>query len=147
MTTFINDGFCVWRERNREWHRDLFALHEAIDSLGHTALGLTGFSQDDKLKMSVVLILVRALSMFEAMHLLAERGLIAEFRLLGRCLLELAFNLGALIKADGFFDEYVAKSLRERKKLLEKTITPNCVPGTADTACVQKEIEACNGRH
>jgi hypothetical protein len=119
---FLNSAVDDWIKSNKEKNRALF---EHADRLRDLALELAqeiGRVSYSKQEVTLTALLLRAISSFEGVILLSERGMFVEARTIARNVLETAFYMGALAEDPGFVDKMVADYAKHRKALATELI-------------------------
>lgn len=137
-------GYGQWIAKHREQHRKWFDLFRRIVSLCHSVRQNLSWNASDRQQLFVISLYLRSISLFEGVYVLAEKGLMAESRILSRSLLELSFILGAALKDRTFADGYVSSwNVRERK--LRTQALPHLEQGGAaeSVARISAQLREC----
>ena len=123
--TVAEDGFLApeinrWIERYRAENADAFRLAVDLNQVAHRLMLSTEVQTGNPYKDAqtlATLLLIRVLSNFQGMMLMAERGLIVEARTLARTCLESTFALVAGVKdQEEFVPKMIAHSADHRSK-------------------------------
>ena len=114
---FLSPAADDWVKGNKEKNHALF---EHADRLRDLALELAqeiGRVASSKQEVTLVTLLLRAISSFEGVILLSGRGMFVEARTIARNVLETAFYTGALVEDPSFVDKMIADYAKHRKVL------------------------------
>jgi len=97
---FLSKDMIGWIQKHRTEHRDYFLLCVDLNRFFHKMLYAPPVEIDnqDRQQLLVASLSLRALSTFQAVILLSERGLTAEVKILLRSLLEVLFRACAIAK-------------------------------------------------
>lgn len=110
------------RSRAPDW----FALAESVAKFCGELLPQVSANTGDGLQILSAVLFRRALSMFEAVVLAAERGMYTEGLVLRRSMLEGLFVLGAIWQQPELVRTYVQNDQHRRRNML--TCSPNFAP-------------------
>jgi hypothetical protein len=114
---FLNPAVSDWVRDNKEKNHALFDHAARLRDLAlELAREISQAAASDQEVTSIALLL-RAISSFEGVILLSERGMFVEARTIARNVFETAFYLGALAEDPGFVKRLVADNAKHRKLL------------------------------
>jgi hypothetical protein len=94
----------------------------ALAFLKKSDIGIESRTKQNLSKVTLVTLLLRAISSFEGVMLLSERGMLVEARTLTRNVYETAFYTGALVADEAFIGRMVADNAKHRKTLANELI-------------------------
>lgn len=117
---FLDKDIETWIEKYRTEHSGFFELANDANQLFQKAmLELDAHNQVPQ-EIIVASLYMRALSSYQGVILMAERGMIPEARVLTRSLLEVIFTLCAIIKNKDLTAIYIDEDKRKKLKFLNK---------------------------
>ena len=99
-------------------YKQIFNYLRDVNTKAHQFLREAEVSNDDGRGVFAAAFLARALTAFQALSLLAERGFLSECRVICRNILEVKFRLGFLERKDDAFILFLAEHDRSRIKRL-----------------------------
>ncbi|HKR38404.1 MAG TPA: DUF5677 domain-containing protein [Paraburkholderia sp.] len=118
MNPAVND----WIRDNKEKNRALFDHAAQLRNLAlELAQEISRVATSDQ-KVTLTALLLRAISSFEGVILLSERGMFVEARTIARNVFETAFYLGALAEDPAFVKRLVADNAKHRKALANELL-------------------------
>lgn len=125
MEEYNRDGFLSENidqiiSKNRKKFSGWFDLCLEVNAFFHDLLSNLKIQDSDEKKMVGACLSLRASSTFQGIIILAERGMVAETRMLLRCLMELMFSICALTKNENFVKEFILEDQRGRLKIINK---------------------------
>jgi Family of unknown function (DUF5677) len=119
---FLSPQFEDWIKRHRFKHAEWFSLCERLNRFAQRfMLSFTAPRRDRRLVVAAT-VFSRIVSHFQAIILLAERGMILEARAVRRAALEATFIIGALLKDEKFIDDYAKDDEIRRKKSIKALV-------------------------
>jgi hypothetical protein len=120
---FLSPQISTWIQKHRSENRDWFGLCEELNRLAQTGMLDLEPRKTDEQQLLVVLLLSRVISHFQAIILLAERGMVVESRSLLRGMLDASFALVALAKHVELLKAFVHDDLHQRLKLVNSMMS------------------------
>jgi hypothetical protein len=121
--SFLGTFFSDWNQKHQQKKELWFSFYREVDDYSHTLLRQISFDPKDVQKLLAVTLYCRGVTLFEAFYLLAEKGMMAEARVIARTLLELIFVFSAVIKDRSFAIEVIHDEFFQQKKLLGNTLS------------------------
>lgn len=113
----------------RKENNDLFSLFEKINELSNDIIIDITVDRDDKQQLLVSCLFIRAMSTYQGVAIMAERGMPSEATVILRTLVEIMFRACAIAKdisaADAYIQEdeiYRRRSINKLKKLSTKAL-------------------------
>ena len=122
---FLSEEIAEYVKKYRKDNAEKFLLCEDINSFGQKTMLSLEVHNEHPPTILVALFVTRAMSNFQGIILLAERGMINEAKILTRCMLELMFAIVAIEKDAEFAFKIVKNDLFEDKKILKAIIQEN----------------------
>ncbi|OPY84479.1 MAG: hypothetical protein A4E72_02214 [Syntrophus sp. PtaU1.Bin208] len=116
---FLSEQISQWIEKHRSENRQWFSLCENINQFSHDTMFKTSVHNEYLPEIIVALLYVRAMSNFQGIILMAERGMINEAKALMRCLLECVFAIVAVEKDKEIVNQFVLEDLLHRRDYLK----------------------------
>jgi hypothetical protein len=95
-----------------------FTICNDLNVLAHSALNKAVVHPDNRKEVYIMLYFQRMLSHYQAMILMAERGMVHQVEIMLRCMLETLFDLVAFHKNDDLFDALIFGDDDQRLQLL-----------------------------
>tara|TARA_R110002050_G_scaffold269917_2_gene412724 strand:- start:270792 stop:271616 length:825 start_codon:yes stop_codon:yes gene_type:complete len=86
---------------------DYFAICNDLNVLAHSALNTAVVHPDNQKEVYVMLYFQRMLSHYQAMIIMAERGMVHQVEIMLRCMLETLFDLVAFHKNEALFNALI----------------------------------------
>lgn len=117
---FLSAEMPAITRRFRSSRDQLFSLVDDVNRCCHSAIFQTEVSRENKQQLLVYCLLGRAMTTYQAIVLVAERGMPAESSVLLRVLLEVFFRIAAIAKNVDIVSTYVDNDLIQRRKSLRK---------------------------
>ncbi|SDF82692.1 hypothetical protein SAMN05216466_101199 [Paraburkholderia phenazinium] len=109
---FLNPAINDWIKDNKEENCALFDHAARLRDLAlELARETSGAATSDQ-ELTLTALLLRAISSFEGVILLSERGMFVEARTIARNVFETAFYMGALAEDPGFVERMVSLGAR-----------------------------------
>jgi hypothetical protein len=118
---FLSEEIQQWVEKHRRDNTKWFSLCEEINKFSHKVMLATEVHENDLIELIAATLLVRAMSNFQGMLILAERGMKHESEVLLRSLLERTFAMVAIDKNKQVGIVLIFNDLFRRKRLLNTT--------------------------
>lgn len=119
---FLNPAVDDWIRDNKEKNHALFDHAAQLRDLAlELAQEISRAATSDQ-EVTLTALFLRAISSFEGVFLLSERGMLVEARTIARNVFETAFYLGALVEDPGFVERLVADNAKHRKALATELI-------------------------
>ena len=122
LSSVLNGHGDTWVSAHRERNRTWFELYSRIDALCHKVRAQLRWDANDPQRRFVNALYHRSLSLFESVYVIAEKGFMAESRILSRSLLELTFVLVAALKDKTFPEKYASGIAASETKLLNQSL-------------------------
>jgi hypothetical protein len=97
-----------------------FTICNDLNVLAHSALNQAVVHPDNRKEVYIMLYFQRMLSHYQAMIIMAERGMVHQVEIMLRCMLETLFDLVAFHKNEDLFDALIFGDDDQRLRLLEK---------------------------
>ena len=145
MLTIEEEGFLGIRVRDwidgiRSKYSDFFELATDVNKVCQKVMLELDVKSRNSRGIIVASLYIRSLNTFQGLYLLAERGMMAQARILARALMEGLFTLCAISKKPELFDVLIKEDKKNRLKFLSKyrAFHGGKLPDTVD----QTEIEA-----
>jgi hypothetical protein len=126
---FLSEQMSEWIAKNREKNSAWFKLCENINEFSHSTMLNIKIHNRYLPEVIVATLYARAMSNFQGIILMAERGMINEAKSLLRCFLECMFAIVAIEKDKTIVNQFVFDDFLQRKDGL-KTIKRNKGAGT-----------------
>lgn len=125
MTSIDKNGFLSqeiydWIKENRSKYKDIFLLSEEINQFAHRILFQVNPHNNNEQELLIALLYNRALSTFQGIIILSERGLINEGKVLLRSLVEIMYALIASSKYEDIAKKYLLNDIHESSKMINK---------------------------
>ncbi len=148
MTEFIRNGgfigpsFGKWVVLCRRNHAEFFQLADETNRLAHVIVAavankLSPVSKGEQERLALALLL-RGVGLFQAVVLLAERGMVAEAGIITRSLVEAEFRLAVAAKSPENAAQLIVNDTFEKRTSLRSVLTvPQCV-----TPAQNRKLEA-----
>ena len=99
---------------------EYFTICNDLNVLAHSALNQAIVHPDNRKEVYVMLYFQRMLSHYQAMIIMAERGMVHQVEIMLRCMLETLFDLVAFHKNEDLFDALIYGDDDQRLQLLEQ---------------------------
>lgn len=99
---------------------DYFKLCKELNVLAHSALNTAIIHPDNRKEVYIMLYFQRMLSHYQAMIIMAERGMVHQVEVMLRCMLETLFDLVAFHKNDDLFNALILGDDDQRLAFLEQ---------------------------
>ncbi len=115
---FLSAEIAAWVDVHRNENEKWFSLSEKSNLLGQRVLLELKFDNNDFEKILLALWFSRALSHFQAVVLLMERGMLFEAQIILRTLVEVSFSLIALAEHPGIEQEFLIDDKVQQLKSL-----------------------------
>ncbi|MFZ1103774.1 MAG: DUF5677 domain-containing protein [Hyphomicrobiaceae bacterium] len=122
---YLSPESAQWIVTNRRDHGGWFSHVDRLNRLAQRTLFAASADEDSNRELVSILLFVRAVFHFQAVVLLAERGMTVEARSLARGSLEAAFCLRALVANEGFLDQLVRADTHHRKNIVAALTSPS----------------------
>lgn len=119
---FLNPAINDWIKDNKEKNCALFDHAARLRDLALELARETSGAATSHQELTLTALLLRAISSFEGVILLSERGMFVEARTIARNVFETAFYMGALAEDPGFVERMVADNAKHRKALATELI-------------------------
>jgi len=97
-----------------------FTICNDLNVLAHSALNQAVVHPDNRKEVYVMLYFQRMLSHYQAMLIMAERGMVHQVEIMLRCMLETLFDLVAFHKNEDLFDALIYGDDDQRLQLLKQ---------------------------
>lgn len=104
----------------RNTHTKAFGLAEKLNEIAHREMFATDITNNNNQQLLIACLLQRALTTFQGVVVLAERGMPAEATTLLRTLVEVMFRLVAIAKDPEVGRIYIHQDQLQRKKFINK---------------------------
>jgi hypothetical protein len=117
---FLGEQIKRYIEKIRSTYRDFFELAEDMNRLCQKTMFSLDVRSRDPHGITVGSLYIRCLTTFQGLVLLAERGMMAQARVLARALIETLFTLCAIVKKPELLDVYFKEDKKRRLRFLEK---------------------------
>jgi hypothetical protein len=117
---FLSPEMSAITRRIRSSQDQLFSLADDVNRCCHAAIFQTQANRENKQQLLVYCLLGRAMTTYQAIVLVVERGMPAESSVLLRVLLEVFFRIAAIAKNVNIVATYVDNDLIQRKISLGK---------------------------
>lgn len=117
---FLDNDIQNWITKFRKDHADFFELATDANKLFQKVMLELDAHDQVPQEIIVASLYMRALSAYQGVILMAERGMIPEARVLTRYLLEVIFTLCAIIKNKDLTTVYINEDKKKRLKFLNK---------------------------
>ncbi len=125
MTSFKNDGFLseeltAWTEQNLIRNEEWYSLFNSINRLCQRVAFEMVDGISTKKELIVAAIYLRIITTAQAVVILAEKGIVAQSRVLIRSLFEGGFVLLSLIRDDKIYERYLEQSTYQTYKSIHR---------------------------
>ena len=97
---------------------EYFSICNDLNVLAHSALNQAVVHPDNRKEVYIMLYFQRMLSHYQAMIIMAERGMVHQVEIMLRCMLETLFDLVAFHKNNDLFDALIFGDDEQRLQLL-----------------------------
>ncbi len=146
---FLSEEIQQWVEKHRQDNSEWFSLCEEINKFSHKVMLSTEVHENVLIELIAATLLVRAMSNFQGMLILAEKGMKHETEVLLRSLVERTFAMVAIDKNGQVCKVLVYNDLFRRKRLLNATHRNLLIGNISDDnqnveAEIDKNIEEIN---
>lgn len=121
---YLSPDSAKWIASNRSANSGWFIHVDKLNRLAQRAVFLVSADENSNREFVSILLFLRALFHFQAVVLLAERGMATEARSLARGSLEAAFCLKALVADEAFLDQLVRADAHHRKNIVTALTSP-----------------------
>jgi len=115
---FLSKEIELYIEKHRKENAPWFGLSEECNQLGQEVLYAIEISRGDLQRMLVALWFSRALTHFQAIVVLTERGMLYEAQIILRTLIEVLFSLVSLAKNHEMGQEFLKDDKVQQLKML-----------------------------
>ena len=116
---FLSEQISQWIEKHRGENRQWFKLCANINEFSHSTMFNMTIHNKHLPEIIVASLYARAMSNFQGIILMAERGMINEAKALLRCLLECMFAIVAIDKDKKIVNQFVLDDLLQRMDYLK----------------------------
>jgi len=116
---FLSNQISQWIEKHRGENKLCFELCEKINEFSHSTMCDMVIHNMYLPEIIVSSLYVRAMSNFQGIVIMAERGMINEAKVLLRCLLECMFAIVAIDKDKNIVKQFVLEDLLQRRDYLK----------------------------
>jgi hypothetical protein len=99
---------------------EYFTICNDLNVLAHSVLNNAVVHPDNRKEVYIMLYFQRILSHYQAMIIMAERGMVHQVEIMLRCMLETLFDLVAFHKNDALFEALIFGDDDQRLQLLEQ---------------------------
>jgi uncharacterized protein DUF5677 len=120
---FLADEMLTLITKARSEYQELFKACVDLNREGHQLIGRLHVEPDDERQVLIACLLARCLDHYQAVILLAERGMKAPASASLRHLLEAVFTLKAVARSDDMLRAYILDDEKQRLKLMRKAKT------------------------
>ncbi len=125
MTSLSENGFIssevrVWIKKFRSEYSEVFNLADETNRFCQKSVFQLDAHSKHLHEILVATLYIRTLSNYQAVILLAERGMMPEARTITRAMLETVFSLCAVAKSEQLATDYVREDQKKRLKFLNK---------------------------
>lgn len=125
MSPLEKHGFCGdqindYKNEIRNKYRDCLELSFDTNTLCQTSMYELVVHNEDGREVVTSSLYIRSLNSYQAVLILAERGMIPQARSMARTMLESIFTLCAVCKSESLIDVYIDEDHKKRLKLIEK---------------------------
>lgn len=104
----------------RKAYKRLFDFVEKLNEVANSVLINLSVNNEDEQQLLIACLYQRALTAYQGLVLLAERGMTAEVTILLRSLLEVLFRVGAIAKSKEIAQAYILEDEAHRRKFINK---------------------------
>jgi hypothetical protein len=115
---FLGEHMVGWILKIRSNHSDFFDLAADMNKLSQKVLFDLKANSRNPHEIIMESLFIRCLNTFQGLVLLAERGMMAQSRILARALMEALFRLCALSKKPEPFDVFIKEDKKSRLMFL-----------------------------
>lgn len=130
---FIDEEIESWINKIHQNNSDLFRLCKDVNRLGQNAIFKIEAHNKDLQEILSATLYIKALSTYQGIILLVERGMLPQAQILLRALLETIFSLRAITINKSLAIDYVCSDQIQRLKSLNKLKVLHCgIPPYAD---------------
>lgn len=119
---FLSSELAPWAAETREQHKKWFGFAEEVNKLGMKVRHALQPASDSEQQLIGTLLFTRALQSFQAVILLAERGMIADARLLARSCAETTILLGGLATSSGFSAKLIESHYKHKLAIAQSLL-------------------------
>ncbi len=116
---FLSEEISLWISKIRNDFSEWFTLCDDISRFSQQLIQSEEVKKDNKVELLASCLFVRALSNFQGIILMAERGMINEAKILTRCLVECMYVIVAIDKDNNFSDVFILDDLYKQKEKLK----------------------------
>lgn len=116
---YLSIQITQWIEKHRKENSEWFELCEEINRFSHSTMFTMTIHNKYLPELIVASLYIRAMSNFQGIILLAERGMINEAKSLLRCLLECEFAVVAIDKDKTVVNQFVLEDQIQRRDYLK----------------------------
>jgi len=117
---FLGESMKEWINEIRSKYSDFFELAIDMNEMCQKVMFDLDVHNRNSQEIIIASLYIRCLSTFQGLVLLAERGMMAQARILARSLMEALFTLCALSKKSQLFDVFIKEDKRNRLTYLRK---------------------------
>jgi hypothetical protein len=134
-------------QRVRAAHAEIFAFCERLNELAHRSLFSAKVDRHNIRELVLSTLIHKAMTAYQAVVIVAERGLPSEARVLLRTLLEVTFRAGAIAKNPDAARQFVNEDVIRRSKLIRKfkSLSPH-LQASADSAELDRVLQTLVAR-
>lgn len=123
MTPYDENGFLggrieSWIEANRESHRGIIDRAQELNRDCHRFLDGRSLDLDNEKQIVTCVLFARMVELYQAIVMVAERGMTSPSRILLRSLIEAFFHFSAIHKDPDYLKEYLNQFQIKRKRLV-----------------------------
>lgn len=131
----------------RAAHAEIFSFCDRLNELAHRSLFSAKVDRHNIRELVLSTLIHKAMTAYQAVVIVAERGLPSEARVLLRTLLEVTFRAGAIAKNPDAARQYVSEDVVRRSKLIRrfKRLSPD-LQGSANAAELDQVLEVLTAR-
>jgi hypothetical protein len=116
---FLSDQINQWIEKHRNKNTDWFELCDDINRFSQQTMFSINVHNNDLVELMASALYARAMSNFQGIIIMSERGMINEAKILTRCFLECMFKLVAIEKDNNFAKTIILEDLFQRRDYLK----------------------------
>lgn len=116
---FLSEEINQWIKKHRQENSELFKLCENLNRFSHSTMFTIHITTINPSNLLVSCLYIKAMSTFQGIILMTERGMVNEAKVLLRCLLECMFAIVAIGKDDSVADNLLSSDQIKRKKALK----------------------------
>lgn len=137
---FLSDQIVEWIKKYRVDNAEYFALCKDVNRFAQKTMLSLKVHNECLPEILVASLLARAISNFQGMVLLAERGMINEAETLLRCMLEVRFALVAVARNTEFAFELLNNDLFEEKNIFNACLRSKHL-GVAELQVAKEKLD------